>query len=366
MKKRKMVALVLALCLVLCGCGRETVETKDGLSLWYVEGELPGGILEGLAAEYNSELPKGGLSLRLRAFPDEESLAEAFEAARPDLLLCSAARAIELESRGILREPGQQLQSPAYPDYIGERFYGVGRSFFPLGSELTLLYSREGQLSPEQSGSFGQLMEQAADWGRETGLPFFAADSYSALFYECMLSLGSQFHGSELDSYDENYIYVYNLLAEAAFEGGLSELARGGVQLVRADYLPCAAVYSTSLAGLEHDGFEIAPVPSAGEGRALLANCLGFAVTAREGRSLGPAAVFLSWLHQGERGPELALKAGLVPAFGQVQAAEDPLSALLMEIYESRELHIPDLESDHYKNRGDFEARFRAAIGNFS
>ena len=159
MKLRKTAAavLLLCLCLPLMACAAEK-NSRDAVSLWYVEGEAVAPALAALIGEYNAGLDGELLPLSLRAFPDEESLAAAFDTARPDLLLCAHPRAMALYDRGLTRDTAPALAGnpPAFAAWLTERFSAVGRSFFPIGTEVQLLYARSGSLGREAPEDFSQ------------------------------------------------------------------------------------------------------------------------------------------------------------------------------------------------------------------
>ena len=368
MKINRLPLLMIAaavICALLGGCAGARAQTRDSVSVWYIEGDALAGSLAQAVSEYNGAVEDGLLGVSLRSFSDEAALSAAFESGRPDLLLCSTAKAVDLYERGVLRDVGAALSggAPAYPDCLSSRFDGVGRGFFPLGSSVQLLYSSASAgLSPALDAE--RLFTLAAACGRDERLPFLTADSFADLVYQLMLSLGSEFHADrEADLRDVNYSYVYNLLADAAYDGGLVSLGYGGAELVRSGYLSCAAVRSQSLAGLDEAGYTVSLLPVFGGSRACLADTLGLAVTAREGRSVRSISAFLSWLFQGERSGALALESGLVPACtGGALLPDTALEERLMEIYSGYELVMPDYSGDFLKNRDGFEARFRAAV----
>lgn len=366
MNRKRILALVLALalCLALCACGAEDEAKLETISIWYIEGEPGGAALVSLVQEYN-ESSEAAVLVSLRSFADEESLAAAFDLARPELLLCSHAKALDLFGRELCRNIGANLgEAPQYPEYLLERFAGVGSSFFPLGSQVSLLYARQGSLDENSLSHMEALLEQCADFGRQERLPFFTADSFAALFFDCLLSLDTQFHAQrDLELFDENYRRVYNLIAQAGYEGGLISSEYQGADLVRSGYIKCAAVDSTSLAGLSESGYVIAPLPQLEEGSARLADSFGLAVTARQERSLGSIVSFMRWILEPERLNSLALSAGLVPALsGASDDSGSALSEALMQVYEGAELYLPDYNSDYLKNRESFEDEFRRTL----
>lgn len=364
MKKRISAALLLAaLLLALCACGQKKQTPKDAVSLWFLEGEPFAGQIAALAESYNRKADGDRLPVSVRSFPDEAALAAAFDAARPDLLLCGHERAFSLYEAGILTDAASWL-GPSVPDYPEAlRLYSpcIGRSFFPLGFDTQLLLTGPGG---EGETDMEALLTRAKSYGSETGLPYLTADSFSDLLYGMLLSQGTELHGlRRLDISEPDYVAAYNLLAGAAYTGGLASFEAPAVELLRAGILPCAAARSSTLAGLEESGLSVAPLPRLEEGAVYLAEGIGLAVTVREGRDLRSPAAFLSWLCAPERLAESALAGGLAPAAAYEGAeAADHLSAVLLRLAREGEAHLPEPGADYPANRAALEAELRSAV----
>lgn len=355
--------LAAALCLCLCACGEgEPPKPEDALNIWYTDGDAPAYQLAALAGDYAAAA--GSRPVSMRRFEDEESLAAALDSARPDLLLCSLQKAAELYDRGLLKDISAAMPaSPEYAEDIASRCAGIGRSIFPLGCEVQLLYTTPGLFEAGAPDTMAELLTLAANYGRDTGLPFFTADSFGDLIYQAMLASGEELHGErDRDINNEAYISAYNALAEAAFHGGLALTKYSARELVDSGYLPCAAARSSSLVGLSADA-AITPLPIDGEDGSRLANCLCIAVTAPEGRSVSRIVHYLGWLTDSARLSALALDSGLVPAVKNASpVGESALTGALMKLYDSCPLHLPDGGADYLTNRAEYENELRGAL----
>jgi len=253
-------------------------------------------------------------------------------------------------------------QSPEYPDYLGKRLSYTGRSFFPLGFEVELLYSAEGCLDVPMLREPNSFCAGITGLG-EKGMPAFSADDFSALFYQWLLSAGAEFHAVRArDLEQDDYIYIYNMLAEAAYEDKLAAMDYAGWELVRGGYVKAAAVSSRSLGAMDHEGYDINCLPRFKDDPNYLADCFGIAVTAKEGRSLRSITAFLSWLSEGSRLEKLALDTALVPAAKGERVAANKLERLLLEMRDSLVMHLPGSDSDYLENRENFEKDFRKAV----
>ena len=367
MKLRRGTALMLAvLCLLLCACGSAERGKSERVTLWCLEDEPLRQPLEELIQEYNRS-PGEWQQVSLRCFPDEESLAAAFDTARPDLLLCSHDRARTLEQQALLRDLRADLgaAAPEYPESLCQAPDGVGSGYFPLGVQVTLLCLREE--ADENWTDLETLFAAASDYGREEGGAFFTADSFSELFYQALLSQKTEFHADHLrDRNTPAYLSLYNALAGGAFDRGITLSEHGAAELVAAGALPCGAAASSSMTVLPGTGFVIRPLPGLEEDAPLPGRAMGLAVTAREGRSLRSAAAFLRWLLSDGRAGRAALAAGLIPAaLSEAPEAESPLEELLLSLKAERTLFLLPPESDYLKNQAAFEQAFRAVLRRF-
>lgn len=357
-------ALLCALCLLLCACGgAEPAETPadSPVTVWYIEGCPFSAWLEALAEEYNVAADREGPPVELRAFPDEEGVAAAFELMRPDLFLCAQLRAVSLDDRGLLKDTA--LESP--PDYgaLREKVRCAGRSFFPVGLQVQLLFAAGDAFPDGAPEDMEALLRRAAEYGEKNRSPFFTADSFAGLMRGLCLDQKTDFVADrEKDLPQEGYVRAYNLLAEAAYAGGLTASDTPAAVLVRGGELPCAAVRSTDLAGLEGEDFLVAPLPGLDGGESCPAECFGLAVTGLDEGDAADVTAFLNWLLQPERLRTAALGAGLAPPMACEAEPDGPLEAALLEIAGGQELCLCQPESEYVENRAAWEADFRQAL----
>lgn len=358
---KKTMAFILLISLLLCGCGEKA--SRDYISIWYVEGDSAAAPLTALCDEYNAQLAEGMLPVGLRAFADEESLAAAFDSGRPDMLLCSHLKAEDLQQRGHLREIRGLSILPAYPQYLEERLDCTGLSFFPIGHDVQLICAKKGVLDSEALRNPENLMAAVSALSGEGRRAVFTADDYAALLYQWLLSLSTEFHAEKsLDLREDNYKYVYNLIAQSAYDGGAVSMEYPAYELVRQNYLGCAALSSSCLAGKSVDGLELYRLPVFKDSELCMSLCSGLAVTAREGRSSRSMAAFLSFLLAEDRVTALALEASLSPAVASELAVEADKDKLLMDLSESCVFHLPGLYSDYTLNKAAFELWFRDTL----
>ena len=341
---RKSIPLLLLCALLLCGCGRSPAGSEPySLTIWYADSPLSPGLTQ-LAEEYNRTRGRDALPVTLRAWESEEQLLRALQnSAPPALVLCSHAFAFSLAEAGSLRET--EGIAPVYPDWLRERADCVGRGWFPIGFDLPLLCAPESfPCAP------AELLRDAASLARTSGCPALAVERFAPLFYQFMLDAGTEFHAdSARDVFSEDYVNLYNLIAGAAFDGGLTFDGAAAPS--------CHIAASSALPGSDLRGLRFSPLS---EGPLLAEGC-GLAVTVRETRAQRALPAFLRWLAEPGRMGGLALGAGLIPAAAESLSPENALEAELVSLT-GRVLHLPDAGADYYVNQSAFEEQLRAAL----
>lgn len=359
--KKSALIFMLILSLFLSACGKRE-ESRDSVSIWCLEDEALLPELRNEIEKYNKNIKGDYLPVSIRTFPDFKSLSEGFNALRPDLIICTQAKAEELNSLGLCRDIGSLFigREIEFPDYIIRRSPQTGRSYFPIGGDIPLLCGKEEQNFKD----FKTLCKAAEEYGEKEGLPFLSLQRLPELFYYEMLSAGKEFHGvQELDIKSPLYKEIYNSIANGVFTGGLNIADEGSAQLIKEGHLAFAGVFGSSLQGMDLSEFKISLMPSMKPDNSLYARSSGLAVCIRDGREQKSTAQFLSWLFSEERAKELSLKSGLVPlvSLGEFEGTNQ-FENLLLSVSREKELHLPEFDRDFIKNQENFEAEFKAQI----
>ncbi len=198
---KRLLSLLLALVLLLCGCGKP--QTGGAVTLWCASDDPLLPAIRAAAEDY-------GYPVALREFADGEALQNALNTARPDLLLCSHTLAFRLAGKGLLAISASAVR---YPDALAGRDESIGRSVFPIGSRVQLLLRRDAEAPTD-------FLSLCA-WASAQKRPCFAADSYADLICQAMLGAG-EFHADrEKDCFSPAFQTAWNALAECAFSGSL-------------------------------------------------------------------------------------------------------------------------------------------------
>ena len=95
-------ALIAALAICLFLMLSPGSSSAQPLRLWYISGDCSDKALASLVSDYNRRGGKRARPVAVQSFEDEAALGAAFETDMPDLLLCSHAKAVQLDSRTVL------------------------------------------------------------------------------------------------------------------------------------------------------------------------------------------------------------------------------------------------------------------------
>ena len=343
-------ALIAALAICLFLMLSPGSSSAQPLRLWYISGDCSDKALEALVSDYNRRGGKRARPVSVQRFEDEAALGAAFETDMPDLLLCSHAKAVQLDSRAVLTK--FETDADVWAQEVSG-LDGVGEYFFPLGARVTVLVTDTAKCEaaglPASWDSLEALLDTAQDYAASSGAAFLAADSYAAVFRGALLSLGADFDPAAPSVNSEDYAKIYNALAQCAYDGGLSAAASTPGEL------PCTLAWSTALGGDLPTSLSVslAPLPEGGSEQRP-AELLGIAVLRHENED-SDAAAFTDWLCGRERLSKLALDSGLVPVSELGSVSDSPL----LELYDCGKLKFMDIDGGAEQ---EFDAQFRRTI----
>ena len=320
---------------------------RPALLLWIPEDDALCDSIAALAEEYAAAHPDH--ALELRRFGTGAELNAALTSEQPDLLLCDARLASQL--------PG------TLPEGLPELLFDAPEGFVPLGAELPVLVLREEDRALlEGCDTLEALCAAAVQYGRQNEKPFFSADSFARLFACALAQKGSPFFAMrEQDLESEDYRTVYNLLAEAAFEGGLIAADSPVMAAVMRGELVCGLCSSRELLSGEREGLAVLPLPPM-EGCEALVDLQLHGLAVLPGADPKETADFLGWLLADGRTAEAALAAGLIPAADGAWSGADGALAGLSQALRSAHLWLPDEDAGYLLRGADFEQSFRAAL----
>ncbi len=393
-RSRRIPALLLCLALLLCACAAPEAEREAGEArpaaeqlppdeatpspaptepppageegdfvLWLTEDAPLYGDLVSLSEQYLRQEPDCGLVLRSFATAAEMEAALAEE--RPDLLLCSGVRAAALAAEGLGgpdRIPSEALRQ--MPLLFREAPGCAEGWFCPLGAALPVLtLKEENRALLNGCGSMESLCAAAGLYAREQNAPFFSADSFAQILAVLLAQKGCAFfaeRGRDLENQD--YRAVYNLLAGAAFDGGLVSADEAVLPAVARGDLVCGICSSRELFRREAKGLTVLPLPPT-DGCEPSAETEFWGLFSVKGRDRAGAARFVAWLCADGRAAEAALAVGLLPAEeGDWSAELDAAAEGLLRVVRGVHPWVPAADSAYLRFGADFEQSFRDAL----
>lgn len=316
-------SVLLALSLLLAACGSPVTtpnaysrgEVTEPLTLWASEDTPLAAAISELAARYQEQEPLRPVTVKL--FPTEGQMLDALSEEKPDLLLCSDRGLLCLREESALRSLAFSAESaprffPAFEEAAAE----TGTGFYPLGANVpVLVLSEKNRTLLRNSESVEELCSAASAYAASRDKAFFGMASYSRFFAEAMAQRGFSFHAQkELDRKSEVYREIYNLLAGAAFDGGLRPETAAVLESVRSGELVCAVCELRDLEEAERRELMVLPVPPmAGCEPLNYAEYWGIAAVGN-GENTEAAARFVSWLCTYDHASALVLESGLLPS----------------------------------------------------
>ena len=273
--KRKLLAFLLS-CFFLIGlltaCGN-TDREDNVLRVWYCDnGSNVWTQLSVLLQEYDEKIPE---KIELSSFDSEESLSDALSnhADVPSLVFCRCNMLVPLLDRGMLPYTDKVFKPGNYPEWPSKYIEACsvnGRLFaVPLWADTCLLTVNTDLLNgtgilTENLTTLEGLCQSAAQYSSDKSGIFFTTEHFSDLFRISLRSLGSGFTAvRDNDKKDSNFVRIYNLIASAAFAGGITAMDGTDFDLLASGQIACTLVMGDELVRKEEQlhGISAAVLP---------------------------------------------------------------------------------------------------------
>ncbi|MDO4566749.1 MAG: extracellular solute-binding protein [Oscillospiraceae bacterium] len=314
------------------------LENDVQISIWYADDDVLWSRLDGYVEEYNStEGAQRGISVALRAFGNSEALEEAISEAvdtgggLPNIAVCDVNIAATLyEAQTLADVDGYfgALETANFgSDFIAASSVDGRLIAVPVAADTdvfminTQMYS--GDIPFE---SFEQLCEAAKQYYAETGTSFFTMSDYSEFFLTAMLQLGDEFDAeSPHDTSNENCKYIYNLLAETAYDRGFTTAQENPVAIFARGEIPAAIASSADVMAwadeLDADSMVFAEYPCMEDGRKSYAQRVtGLTISAASTDEEYASVLFIKWFTSVENNSDFVSGSGYLPASGVLDA----------------------------------------------
>lgn len=359
--------------MLLVSAPKDTEGEKSTVELWYADTDLMTSRIAELTRQYNSgQGLDDGVSVRLKAFDSEGELFEALSGQSgdlPDMVLCDTNIAASLFAEGRLAD---------LSDYTGVgELIGVSDELLkaskcdgelaaiPIGAVTWLLMCDRTLCGGKLPTTFEQLCNESKAGYAANGESYFAVKDYAYFFRNLVAQLGGEFDGLTPHNTDSTECkYVYNSLAEAAYERGLDATAEDPAQLVAKGKLACAVASTADIMSAAQDnGCESViigafPVPEGRELRYAL-KCTGAAVLSGSDEAVRSSMTFIKWLSSGENISELTSDTGYIPARGDMScsgAVGKDVVILTERLLKNGENYMPYADATLGGRLSDFDA----------
>ena len=385
-------------CLTACTgspAASQTVYDAD-ITVWYVDDGSPmwDNFLS-LVADYNAgDGVKAKVTVTVKAFGSDPELIKALASAgsaAPSAVICGLDAAVSLSGSSIPIYTDTYFTSVNTSSLISE-YLETGRvdgklAAVPLAAAANVLMVNRSlaQKVPDYDKSIFDSLENvcaaAAKYEDATNDHFFTASSFTSLFNIALAQMGGEFHArKDQDISNDNYVYLYNLLAEAAYDGGVTVTDDDPAKLVAAGEMACAYVSTvqamTALSGSDGAGIDFFPLPVVKDGAKLYTMELqDFVITAPDASQQAAAAGFMTWLLGSSHA--LTKDSGYFPAAESLSSSaisgsgtDSPVMKALASAVKKEtsqgSLYFQPADSGRFALNTEFEASFRDTLENLN
>ena len=381
-------AAALVGCLTACGQTAEVrpaVKYDAAITVWYTDDGTP--MWQNLAAlskTYNSgDGAASGVTVTLKSFDSDSELMDAITSGgKPSLVVCSSDAALALaKTDGVAVSTSKYVASGTLNGLVSS-YIEAGKLDgtlvgVPLAASMGLIMVNSA-LTSKLSGYSASAMStpegvcQAANsYVKAAGSAFFTSDSFSLLFRTGLAQYGDEFRAQkESDIKSEHYVYLYNLLANTAYNGGVEITDDDPAGLVAEGKLPCAVVTSADAAKYAGASQNVAylPYPVVKGGKALYPVYIcDMVITATAENECQASAAFIQWLLANSSGLTSGsgyYSAAALPGSGADSASTAKLDAAVSS--QSGSLYIPSPNAEYFADSTDFESSFREILTGLS
>ena len=306
----------------------EKVEKSTEISLWYVKSnELYSGFAD-IADTYNKleSEERQDVSVKVKAFDSFAKLKAALEKAHsgagPDMIACDANNA------AILRKESYTISLSGYFDEWNSN--GANKDFLKcatLGNALVglpyaatvevLIANTDFVNDADSAENFEQLCANANDYYKNSNAPMLAISDYAKFFKTAMAQLDEDFAAiSPRDTESENCKYIYKLLAQTAFDRGISS-SYDPIDDVIDGTIPCAIVSSSEVMERAEDmgsSIKIYPCPAMKDGEKIyVPDVETVCICKTDTNSQNASAEFLKWFISDEINCDFVSGSGYIP-----------------------------------------------------
>lgn len=383
------VLAAIAVCIYYVSSTAEVTPAVKEISLWYINDGAPWSELENCVKSFNSgEGTEQGITVLVRSFANEEQLKTELErndsekGELPQLIICDTDFSAWLYEQGMVTDIGSLIDDPGSmgirSKYLSASKYGDKLVAMPIAAETdVLIYNTELLSETDSLSGFEQLCTVANEYYTENKAGFFTIQDYASFFKTACAQLGESFDGvSPHDTDSQTCKYVYNCLAETAYNRGYCTYGENAAALVGRGELPCAIVSSTDVmysAGIiDAENVEFAAYPVMSSGKAVLnERVTGISIVSSDEGEYDAAEQFVRWFVSKDVNIKFISDSGFITASGTMP--DNALNILYSKLAETIKLQSDGTErvedtasAEYFINSRSFNTTIKTIMESFN
>lgn len=322
--------------LLICFCGGtgSVNNTHENVELWYADTDLLRSRIATAVSTYNAgKGSSDGVHVELKAFQSESELYEALDQAAenelPELVICGANYAAGFAAEDKLADIDSYFKSSDLNDFSADFLmaseFEEKLTSIPMWATVGVLI-RNDELCSDAGfpDSFESLCETAKAYYASNGKMYFTMTDYAYFFRNAVLQLGGDFDAlSPYDTDSDDFKYVYNLLAETAYDRGFAAADGNAATLVASGEAVCALVSTADIMAATQDAdmtvCSLAEYPLLRGGESVYTLDVTGITLMRGTEDKELASVkFIKWLTEEDNIEELTANTGYIPPCGKM------------------------------------------------
>jgi len=369
---------------------RATVESSKydcSVEIWYVD---DGSVLWENFGNLVNKYQRGpgddaSIYVNTRSFASEDEMTAALVegSSMPQIIFCDSEASVLYCTNGIdsvtdqsITEEQIDLIDNLYLSacFVNHRLVSLPVAALPdvliVNNELLAQYEN---YNPSVMNTMEGLCANASGYAEALSKPFFTTNSFAKIMKTGMADLGDVFHAThDADIQSENYIYMYNLLAECAFDGGMYSSENDAAEEFFSGNCACALLSAEDLVEHSHhfdsDKYTVAAYPYTESGEALYCpDVLSAIIVSSDQTRQKACGEFVFWLaEQSSFVQNSGYFSVLDPATtvhvpGNTKAVKAVAAAYELQMT-SGSMHFVENPGEYYYYKNDFEEDFRNII----
>lgn len=238
----------------------EKVDENTEIKIWYVGNNSMNARFGSIIEEYNAidEKFKTDITVSATGFESYAKLNAELESAEPnafpDMIVCDADHAALYKDKNYTIKPSEYFDEwnleGVNQDFLKCASIGKKLIAIPFAADIQMmLVNTDFVADAGNVSSIEELCALSKTYYDTYGKSMFSISGYAEFFRTAMAQLGEEFDAvSPRSTKNENCKYIYKLLAQCAFDRGMSSSA-DAINDVISGKIPCAIVSSSEIMG---------------------------------------------------------------------------------------------------------------------